>query len=248
MSFLFFSWIFPKQPTPLSVRAINIGKINVIKHKYIALLHFKRKVGTNPNEYVPRKDCNSPCKKKQSNNEKRNKKEKEKKEREKENLQPSGLESPESDSTGASTSPWQKRHTSSTPSEYVRQILHLREASELFFVCRSATCMSSSLASLKAVPQVSQSLVEFLCLARLWAFIAFDFFRFEWQARWWQKWILRFLGWFLLSRFFTIVASLLSLVVLSLAFLYFRLCLSRVCLVSQCVYIKMAVFIINSWL
>ena len=137
------------------------------------------------------------------------------KEREKENLQPSGLESPESDSTGASTNPPQKRHTSSSPSEYVPQILHLREASELFLVCRSATCISSSLASLKAVPHVSQSLVNLLCLARLWAFIAFDFFRFKWQMWWWQKWILRFLGWFLLSRFFTIVASLLSLVVLS---------------------------------
>ena len=70
-----------------------------------------------------------------------------------------------------------------------------------------------------------------MCLARLWAFMAFDFFRFEWQARWWQKWILRFLAklaWFLLSRFFTIIASLLSLVVLSLAFLYFRLFLSSV--------------------
>ena len=74
---------------------------------------------------------------------------------------------------------------------------------------------------------VLQSLVKFLCLARLWAFIAFDFFRFEWQRQWWQKWILRFLAWFLLSSFFTIVASSLSLVVLSLAFLCFCLYLSR---------------------
>ena len=57
-SFLFFVF-FPKQPTHLPVRAINIGKTNIIKHKYIALLYFKRKVWTNPNEYVPRKDCNS---------------------------------------------------------------------------------------------------------------------------------------------------------------------------------------------
>ena len=59
MSFLFFSLFFPKQPTHLPVRAINIGKTNIIKHKYTALLYFKRKVWTNPNEYVPRKDCNS---------------------------------------------------------------------------------------------------------------------------------------------------------------------------------------------
>lgn len=128
-----------------------------------------------------------------------------------------------------------KRHTSSSPSEYMPQILHLPEASKLFLVCRSTTCISSSFVSLKAVMHVSQSLVEFLCLARLWAFIAFNFFRFEWQAWWRQKWILHFLGWFLLSRFFTIVASLLSLVVLSLTFLYFRLCLSHVLGFLMCI-------------
>ena len=78
---------------------------------------------------------------------------------------------------------------------------------------------------------VLQSLVEFLCLARLWAFMAFDFFRFEWQARWWQKWILRFLAWFLLSR-----SSPLSLLCCLSLFSRSRfstfVCFTLVCLVS----------------
>ena len=56
------------------------------------------------------------------------------------------------DSIGASTNRPQKRHTSSSPLEYMPQILHLWEALELFLVCRSTMCISSSLASLKAVP------------------------------------------------------------------------------------------------